>query len=136
MLFSDFNTLQFASVMALVVFVTLLMFMVETRPYHHGIGVDLPKVVHPISMINADREDAMTVIITRDGHVFFGADQVSDVAALGEKIQHRLEDRTIERKVYIKADMRARWGSVKKALEGVRAAEVVRVAFLVNQRSR
>jgi biopolymer transport protein ExbD len=69
-LFSDFNTLQFASMMSLVVFVILLVFM--TFPVdHHGGSVDLPKVLHPVSMPGANRGDAMIVTITRDGKVYF-----------------------------------------------------------------
>ena len=46
-LFSDFNTLQFACVMAVVVFVLLLVFMVHTEPFHRAIVVDPPKVFIP-----------------------------------------------------------------------------------------
>src|SRR5215467_11093741 len=110
-LFGDFNTLQFASVMAMVVFVMLLVFM--TIPTHHGgVAVDLPKVLHPVVMRGADREDALKISITRDGKVFFGTEQVV-VADLSAKIADRLKDKTVERKVYIVADMRARWGSIK-----------------------
>jgi biopolymer transport protein TolR len=131
-LFSDFNTLQFASVMAMVVFVMLLVFMTITTPYHHGGSVDLPKVLHPVAMRGADREDAMKVAITRDGKVYFGTEQVR-VADLTAKIQDRLKDREVERKVYIVADMRARWGGVKLALDGVRSAGIIRVAFLADE---
>jgi biopolymer transport protein ExbD len=75
-IFSGFNTLQFASVMGMVVFVVLLVFM-TIPPHHHGISVDLPKVSHPVSMPGASREDVMKVTITRDGQVFFGSDKVS-----------------------------------------------------------
>ncbi len=74
----------------------------------------------------------MTIVVTRDDRVYFGTDQVSDVNALSQKIGHRLEGRTVERKIYIRTDRRARWGGVKEVLEEVRKAEVVRVAFLVN----
>jgi biopolymer transport protein ExbD len=40
----------------------------------------------------------------------------------------------VERKVYIKADMRARWGAVKQALDAARAAGILRVAILTDQR--
>jgi hypothetical protein len=36
--------------------------------------------------------------------------------------------------VYIIADMRARWSTVKIVLEGVRSAGIIRVAFLADQR--
>jgi biopolymer transport protein ExbD len=132
-LFSDFNNLQFACVMSLVVFVLLLLFMTETRPHHGGVSVDLPKASHPVSMPGADREDAMKITITRDGKVFFRADQV-DPSHLSQKIIDYLKDRSVERRVYIVADTRSRWGGVKQVLDGVRNAGVLRVAFLTNQR--
>ncbi|MGD1081263.1 MAG: biopolymer transporter ExbD [Candidatus Sulfotelmatobacter sp.] len=131
-LFSDFNTLQFASVMAMVVFVILLVFM--TIPtHHHGVSADLPEVSHPIPMPGALREDAMLVTITRDGKAFFGSEQIN-VINLPTKVQDCLKDRGVERKVYVVADMRARWGTVKDVLDGVRAGGIIRVAFLANQR--
>jgi len=125
-LFSDFNTLQFASVMAMVVFVMLLVFM--TIPTgHHGTSVDLPYVSHPVSMPGAGREDAMLVTITRDGKAYLGPDQVN-VINLPAKIHDRLKDRDVERKVYVKADMRVRWGTVALVLDGIRSAGIIRVA--------
>ena len=118
--------------MAMVVFVMLLVFM--TVPTHYrGVSVDLPKVSHPVSMRGADREDAMKVTITRDGKAYFGNEQIRS-GDLPAKIQDRLKDRDVERKVYIVADMRARWGTVKMVLDGVRSAGIIRVAFLVDQR--
>jgi biopolymer transport protein TolR len=131
-LFSDFNTLQFAGVMSLVMFVLLMVFMVQTQPFHSG-SVDLPRVNHPVSMLGADRADAMVVNVTRDGKVYFGVEQVR-ADALPQKIADRLKDHNVERKVYIKADTRARWGAVKDVVDGVRAAGLMRVAFLVDQR--
>jgi biopolymer transport protein TolR len=132
-LFSDFNTLQFASVMAMVVFVVLLIFMTITPPFHSGGSVDLPKVLHPVAMRGADREDAIKVSITRDGKVYLGTEQVW-LPDLPSKILVRLKDREVERKVYVVADMRARWGGVKMVLDGVRSSGIIRVAFLVDQR--
>jgi biopolymer transport protein ExbD len=129
-LFSGFDTLQFASVMGLVVFVILLIFMTIPTS-HHGVSVDLPKVLHPISMRNALREDAMKVSILRDGKVYFDSDQIN-VVNLPAKIQDHLKDREAERKVYVVADKRARWSDVEMVLDGVRSAGILRVAFLVN----
>lgn len=131
-LFSDFNTLQFGAVMAIVVFVLLLVFMVETKPCG-SVSADLAKVSRPISMRNALREDVMKVWIMRDGMVYFGSDRI-DPDSLAEKIKDRLNDRGMERKVYIAPDARARWGSVETVLDGVRSAGIIRVAFLTDQR--
>src|SRR5579864_3606309 len=131
-LFSDFNTLQFASVMAMIVFVMLLVFM--TIPtVHHGVSADLPKVSHPIAMPGALREDVMKVTILRDGKVYFGGERIN-VLDVYAKIEDRLRDREVERKIYVVADARARWGTVKDVLSGVRGTGIIRVAFLVDQR--
>jgi biopolymer transport protein TolR len=131
-LFSDFNTPQFASVMSMVVFVVLIIFMTMPTPLH-GMYPNLPKVNHSVPMPWADRDDAMIVNVTRDGKVYFGPEQVT-AAMLRERIADHLKDHTVERKVYVKADMRARWGTVKQVLEGVHAAGLMCVAFLVDQR--
>jgi len=131
-LFSDFNTLQFACVMSLVLFVVLVLFRADTRSHHGGISVDMPKVLHPTAMRDADREDAMTVVVTRDGKLFFRSDQVT-FDTLPEKIANHLKDPGVERKVYIKADAPARWGALKLVLDGVRAAGVLRIAILTDQ---
>ena len=131
-LFSDFNTLQFASITAMVAFVLLLMFM-TVPTVHSGVSTDLPYVSHPVSMPGALREDAMLITVLRDGQVYFGNDRVRSVN-LAQKIQNRLKDRDVERKVYVKADMHAHWGTVKLVLDGVRSAGIIRVAFIAYQR--
>jgi len=131
-LFSDFDNLQFAGVMGMVFLVMLLLFMPVSVVFTHGGSVDLPRVSHPVSMRAALREDAMKISVTRDGKVHFGIDH-TDSVALPQKIKERLSDPTVERKIYIMADMRARWGAIKPVLDGVRAAGVLRVAFLVDQ---
>jgi biopolymer transport protein ExbD/biopolymer transport protein TolR len=131
-LFSDFNTPQFACVMSLVVVIVLTVLLTWPTPYHHG-SVALARVDHPVSMPGADREDAMVVNVTRDGKVYFSVEQVNP-ENLSQKIENRLKDHSVERKVYVKADLRARWGTVKQVLDSVRAAGLMRVAFLVDQR--
>lgn len=75
----------------------------------------------------------MLVTITRDGKAFFGSEQIN-VINLPTKVQDYPKDRGVERKVYVVADMRARWGTVKDVLDGERAGGIIRVAFLANQR--
>jgi biopolymer transport protein ExbD/biopolymer transport protein TolR len=84
-------------------------------------------------MPGANREDAMIVNITRDGKLYFGSEQVT-TATLRERMADHLKDHSVERKVYIKADMRARWGAVKQVVDSVRMVGLMRIAFLVDQR--
>lgn len=130
-LFSSIDTTAFAS--ALVVLTITVLFAVWISPTHHGQGPDLAKVMHPVRMPGANREDALLVTVTRDGRTYFGVEQISPVD-LPAKIQDRLKDHSVEPRVYVVADARARWGTVKVALDGMRSAGILRVGFLMDQR--
>ena len=60
-----------------VMLVMLIIFMVITPMLSKGVSVDLWKAKNPISMANADKEDAIVVAITRDGKTFLGTTPVS-----------------------------------------------------------
>jgi biopolymer transport protein TolR len=129
-LFTGLDTTAFAVVLVVVVFT--LWIVDNAKPMvTRGVSVDPPYVSRPASMPGALREDAMQIMITRDGNVYFGSDQIN-VINLPAEIQDRLNDRGVERKVYITADMRARWINVKTVLEDVRSTGIIRVAFLVS----
>jgi len=95
---------------------------------------DSPRVAHPVAMPAALREDMMEVAVTRDGSIWFGHERVR-VDRLTQDIREELS-RGSERKVYIRADKRARYGAVVQALNGVRSAGVENVAFLVDQKPK
>jgi biopolymer transport protein ExbD len=86
----------FASVM-LVVILTLLIIETVAFPLawgHHGVGIDLPRVNHPVNMMDANGEDAMVVGIMRDGNVFFGNERVTAeqlTAKIRERLSHHAE---------------------------------------------
>jgi len=130
-LFSTVDATAFAGILVVLVFAVWVFQGMSYTP-HHGVSVDLPKVLHPVAMRGADREDAMKITIRRDGAVYFGYDRIRS-GSLAQQIQDRLKDRDIERKVYITADMRARWSDVEMVLADVSSAGIIRVAFLANQ---
>jgi biopolymer transport protein TolR len=124
----------FSSVLA-VVFLTLFIIEMLVSPLartHHGVGIDLPKVNHPVKMSAANREDAMVIAVMRDGQIFFGNERVP-AEDLPNKIRERLSH-DAERKVYINADARVPYGTLSKVLDEVRSAGVLRIAFLADQR--
>ena len=88
----------------------------------------LPVATHSSALYGADREDAMIVGINRDGRIFFDRKQVSpDELSLG--IRKSLKQKP-ERKVYIRADSKARYRTVTLALEAIRAAGIEDIAFV------
>jgi len=116
-----------------VMLVLLIIFMVVTPMLQKGISVDMAKVNNPEPMQDADKEDALLVSITRDGKVYFGSDQVQDVDNLTTKVKDRLANKP-DKRVYVKADMRARFGRVVTVVDSVRAAGVDDLGLLTDQK--
>jgi biopolymer transport protein TolR len=125
---SDINVTPMVDVML----VLLIIFMVVTPMLQKGVSVDMAKVNNPEQMPDADKEDALLVSVTRDGQVYFGTDQIS-VDNLTNKVKDRLANRA-DKRVYVKADMRARFGNVVQVVDGVRAAGVDDLGLLTDQR--
>jgi biopolymer transport protein ExbD/biopolymer transport protein TolR len=115
-----------------VMLVLLIIFMVVTPMLQKGISVDMAKVNNPEQMPDADKEDALLVSITRNGEVFFGSEKIS-VDNLTSKVKDRLANKA-DKRVYVKSDMRARFGSVVQVVDSVRAAGVDDLGLLTDQR--
>ncbi|MGA7683968.1 MAG: biopolymer transporter ExbD [Terriglobales bacterium] len=125
---SDINVTPMVDVML----VLLIIFMVVTPMLQHGVTVDMAKVNNPEAMPDADKEDALLVAVMRDGSVFFGTDKIAP-ADLTQKIKDRLANRT-DKRVFLKADARARFGSVVEVVDNVRAAGVDQLGLLTDQK--
>ena len=119
--------------MLLVIIVLLFIEMVYSGgPHCVGVSEDLARVYRALTMERANREDAMVVTITRDGKVYFGSDPV-EFDRLGQQIRDQLNIGT-ENKVYLKVDGRAKQAVVNRILAEVSAANIYKIAFLVEQR--
>jgi len=116
-----------------VMLVLLIIFMVITPMLQKGVSVDLAKVNNPEAMPDADKEDALLVAITRDNKIFFGSDQVAGADQLTHLVKDRLASRT-DKRVFIKADARTRYGNVVDVVDNVRAAGVDQLGLLTEQR--
>jgi len=116
-----------------VMLVLLIIFMVITPMLQKGVSVDLAKVNNPQAMPDADKEDALLVAITRDNKIFFGSDQVAGADQLTHLVKDRIATRT-DKRVFIKADARTRYGNVVDVVDNVRAAGVDQLGLLTEQR--
>jgi biopolymer transport protein ExbD len=128
-LVGQIDTSAFASVLIVLVFTVL--FALWLTPPHHGYGPDLPRVSHAAWMPGALREDAMVITVIRDGSVYFGSSKVAP-NELRSRIRRSLEDRNVERKVYVRADRRVHYSTVEDALDNVREVGIEKIAFLVH----
>jgi len=125
---SDINVTPMVDVML----VLLIIFMVVTPMLQKGVSVDMAKVNNPEQMPDADKEDALLVSITRDGMVYLGSDRI-DVDTLTNKVKDRLANKP-DKRVYVKADMRTRFGGVVSVVDSVLAAGVDDLGLLTDQK--
>ncbi|MGH9649773.1 MAG: biopolymer transporter ExbD [Terriglobales bacterium] len=126
---SEINVTPMADVML----VLLIIFMVVTPMLQKGVSVDLAKTDNPHQMPDADKEDALLVAVMRDGKTFFGTEQVKDLGELTQKVKDRIANKT-DKRVYIRADARAKSGRVVEVVDNVRSAGVDQLGLLTEQR--
>ncbi len=114
-----------------VMLVLLIIFMVITPMVQNKVNVDLTKSVDATPMPDAEHEDSAVVAVTRDGHVYLGANQVSP-GDLGPKITDMLQNKT-NKEVYLRADARSNYGIVMDAIDNIRTAGVDTIGVLTEQ---
>jgi biopolymer transport protein ExbD/biopolymer transport protein TolR len=127
---SDINVTPMVDVML----VLLIIFMVVTPMLQKGVSVDMAKVNNSTKMDDADKEDAILVSITKNDWIYLGAEKI-DVDALTSKVKDRLANKA-DKHVYVKADMRARFGWVVEVVDAVRAAGVDDLGLLTEQKKQ
>ena len=115
-----------------VMLVLLIIFMVITPMLRPGVPVDLARTTNPIAMSDASKPDALILSVMRDGQMFLGSERVtSDV--LTRKVRDTVATRA-NKTVYVRADARARYGTLVNAVDDLRSAGVEQLGLLTEQR--
>jgi biopolymer transport protein TolR len=118
-----------------VMLVLLIIFMVITPMLNNKVPVNLPMVTAATIMDNANKEDAITVAVTRDGKTFLGGDEVP-LTDLGNKVadlEAKKTDPSADKSVYLRADERANYGKVEDTIDAIRTAGVSQLNLLTEQ---
>jgi biopolymer transport protein TolR len=116
--------------------VLLIIFMVITPMLNNKVNVDLPTASAAVIMDNANKEDAVTVAVTRDGRTYLGGDQVN-IDDLSSKISAKLQNKAEgDKEVYLRADIRANYGKVMDTVDQIRAAGVSQLGLLTEKRDQ
>jgi biopolymer transport protein ExbD/biopolymer transport protein TolR len=121
-----------------VMLVLLIIFMVITPMLNNKVNVDLPVVTAATIMDNANKEDAITVAVTRDGKVFLGGDQVQ-LTDLGTRVADLLAKKTAadaDKSVYMRADTRSNYGKVMDTVDALRTAGVSQLNLLTDNQKQ
>jgi biopolymer transport protein ExbD/biopolymer transport protein TolR len=117
-----------------VMLVLLIIFMVITPMLTKGAQVNMVKTRNPIKMQEADKEDAVLIAITRDGKVWLSpGNSMIGLDQLASKVKDLQAARSGDKTVYIKADARARFGSVTDVIDQLRTDGVDQVGLLTEE---
>jgi biopolymer transport protein ExbD len=84
-------------------------------------------------MKDADKEDAVLIAVTRDGKVVLSPGNIQLVPGdLPNRVKDLLTNK-LDKTVYIKADMRAKYELVEDVVDNLRAAGVDQLGLLTEQ---
>ena len=114
----------------LFVFATMLLYM-HLFDEHAGINVELARARTASSRPHAQREDAMVVTIFRDGKMYFRTQPVA-VTNVARMITEGVKSGA-EKRLYIKADSRARFKAVNDVLATARICGIENVTFILER---
>ncbi len=95
-----------------------------------GISVQMARSSHASPMPEADRENAWIVTIAAGGQLYFGTDEVT---ADGLTEQMKIHPRERDARLYVKADSRAPFRSVRQVLRAARVDLFDEVVLLSSQ---
>jgi biopolymer transport protein ExbB len=94
---------------------------------------DLPKVNNPDMAPDANRDDAIVLVVRQSGRLFWRQYPIS-MDDLRHELRHRLE-RNPQAEIFLAVDAHANYGNVAPVLAAVRSVGVESVVFLVDQRN-
>jgi biopolymer transport protein ExbD len=124
---ADINVTPMVDVML----VLLIIFMVITPMLSKGVSVDKVKTRNPIAMQAADKSDAITISVTRDGKTYLNTTQLP-ASELAPKVKDLLSNR-LDKMVYLNGDQRAKYEVVMEVVANLQAAGVDQVGLLTEQ---
>lgn len=120
---SDINVTPLCDVML----VLLIIFMVITPMMKQGTQVQLAQAVNPMTLPNADKDNAVVVAISHDGRIFLGNNEIGG-AQLSDQIQEDLKNQ-LDKIVFVKADKAAQFLVVANVVDDIRSAGVQNIAL-------
>jgi len=124
---ADINVTPMVDVML----VMLIIFMVITPMLSKGVSVDLAQTKNPIPMKAADKSDAIVCAVTKDGKTYLNTTQMQP-EDLAPKVKDLLANR-VDKTVFVKSDLRARYERVVDVVDNLRAAGVDNIGLLTEQ---
>ncbi|HKW65307.1 MAG TPA: biopolymer transporter ExbD [Candidatus Acidoferrum sp.] len=114
-----------------VVVALLFTFLANVPPFVHSVLPHLPTSIYATVQPRAEAEDAMKVLISRDGRVFFGEMQVNSEELPGF-IDDALQNGA-EKKVYLAVDSRSKFADTAAVVDQIGKAGIRDICFLTEK---
>jgi len=109
-----------------VMLVLLVIFMVTAPLLTTGVHVDLPKVKSaPMPVDDAK----LMVIVTADGNVFLGKDEITGDLENKLKTNAKLQE---QKELYVQADEQVKYGAVLRVMAAARLAGVEKLGMVTD----
>jgi len=112
-------------------FTFLVIFMTIRPMVTLGFMADLPRARFVSPVPGAAREDAQIVSVSRDGQIFYRNVKVR-IGDLPEQIRESIRNGA-DRKIYVRADARARYGDIGQVLDEIRKTGIQNVCFFAEK---
>lgn len=109
-----------------VMLVLLVIFMVTAPILQQGVELELPR--ETIAPIEGEGEQ-LVVSIDQTGIVYIGKGNQVEINKLGERLEAILRTRE-DKRVFIRADHRVRYGRVMAAMARIRRSGIVKVGLI------
>jgi biopolymer transport protein TolR len=117
-----------------VVLVLLIIFMVVAPELEHGERVELPAIVQPDENAKG-RLDPITVTMTARGSLFMEKEPMSDLAALGKRLEE-IRANEPDRRIVLKGDSAASYKQMRETFAVCQKLGFPGVSLSVSQRGR
>ena len=112
-----------------ILLVLLIIFMVITPMVKKGANVTLPEARNTAEQPGADQ--MLTIHIQKDGKIFIGAEEVTEITKLAGLIEEKMEEKKQdEPKILVRADGEVNYGVVVDVIDEIRRAGIENVSLI------
>jgi biopolymer transport protein ExbD len=107
----------------------IIMMLVTGTRGHSNLPADMAKTSHAVSMPRAKREDAIQIMVTRDGAIYFDHTEVH-AADIADDVRQKVQDGS-ERRAYLLVDQRTKYVDVEPVIDAIRSGGIWNVSLMV-----
>lgn len=118
-----------------VMLVLLIIFMIVTPLLQQGVSVNLPRDMKSPDQDDEIAKDTSVIVAIPDNSNFYIGKEQYPLAALGEKINKLMQNKTPEKRiVYIKSGVDVDYGKVVEAIDIIRKQDIDKIGLVADKK--